>query len=192
MEWKKVSDTSFFFWVDDSVDVPEKYVKYKLKCNSNRYYNHLGVDIKAVVNTFVKAISDGKVFTLNGWAWWNVVMLSHWNWWSNYWHVKPLVSEWKKVKAWDIIWTITSTSHMNDEDHLHFGIYKIDKKNNFPEKNPNGYARKCLDKNNWAFVNPYDYLENSKHYILDDSWEVFYILKKFGKALKNQILIKKY
>lgn len=67
---KTVKDITFFFGVDDSVLVNSN--PNLLKCGNNGYKQHLGIDIKADVNTPVKAIADGNIVgsitDSNGWG----------------------------------------------------------------------------------------------------------------------------
>lgn len=165
IDGKKVNDTTFFFGVDDSVLTPEG----SLKCNNGRFRYHLGVDIKANVGTPVKAIADGEVYTAKQTGWGEAIIISHGNWGSNYWHIKPTVSAGQTVIKGQTIGTVISTENMNDVNHLHLGIYDGGGKN--PKGYSNGFKAGCanVDEVDKVFKNPYHYLVNSKHFILDDA-----------------------
>lgn len=89
------------------------------------------------------------------------LVIKHNGWSSNYWHLKPAKKQ-GDVKKGDIIGYVTSTTHMNDVNHLHLGIYS----------NTSAIYRgynDCGIKSTGVFKNPLNYLVNSKHFILDDA-----------------------
>ncbi|MFZ4461203.1 MAG: peptidoglycan DD-metalloendopeptidase family protein [Patescibacteria group bacterium] len=171
MQWpipgKTVADTSFFFGVDDSVGDLRK-------CSDNRFYTHLGTDILAAPGTTVYPIYPGKVervAQVTGWGWY--ILLSHDNntWTSVYWHTNPLVSKGQMVYKDTQIATVYDTATMGDISHLHLGIRNLKTDLNPAPNSYSGYFG-CTE-NTQGFVQPYQYLPKSDHFIADDKDGVF-------------------
>lgn len=170
LKGKQVKDTTFFFGVDDSVDTKGKA---SLGCSGNRYKPHVGVDIIANPQEPVYAIYDGQAkYVVEGGTWGKALIINHSNnkWSSVYWHIRPVdklknvsINKPVFVRQGEIIGYVTSTSHMNDINHLHLGIATTGGRTN------SGYLECDKRYNLNPYVNPYNYLSKGYHIILDDA-----------------------
>ena len=166
LKGKQVKDTTFFFGVDDSVDLKKGYGN--LRCPGNRFKPHLGVDIKAAPHEKVYAIDSGKVYAISKYdaTWGKGIVIQHTGGWtSTYWHVNPSVALNSTVRKGDVIGDIFATSHAGDINHLHLGIASNTVSS---QTNIKGYFE-CGVNSRYPFVDPYNYLSKGYHIILDDA-----------------------
>ena len=168
VDGKGVEDTTFFFGVDDSVNMPNHVRDNRTNCRNGRYVPHVGVDIAVNPGTPVKAIGDGEAFLASDPNWGKAVAIKHSGWTSIYWHITPKVSKKQRVKAGEVIGTVTSTTNMNDINHLHLGI---------ASSSDGDYVKGYLGcglKDYRPYTNPFYHLRYSSHIILDDAGNVSY------------------